>query len=331
MHVVRSSLLLALAVGVAACGDTPAEVSNQVETAAQAKKTAPLTGTPQERAAAIAANVNARLEAAGSEMRLDEAWFFTVGRGTDPFRRLRTGSRWTDPGTVTYQVDLSDLTTDVPPADAEAAIVGGFESWNAIPKTSLRATRIADDGGNNDILDGIIRNNAGVCIDVVDVSSPRVTFYNPNTGALSFSPVAHDVFGGWLDPEYFVDCLGSANIIGVTWSFSFPDGFLTGELDGYADRAYTEQFYNSGFTWTTTDATFLGDLMDIESIVVHETGHTHGLGHFGGPNTNQPFKLQPNGRVFDPEAVMNPFYLGGEKREPLQTDVAGLRTLYIGN
>ena len=56
--------------------------------------------------------------------------------------------------------------------------------------------------------------------------------------------------------------------------------------------------------------------------MTHEVGHTHGLGHFGGPNVNQPFKLQPNGRVFDPEAVMNPFYLGGEKRDLLQTDIA---------
>ena len=62
--------------------------------------------------------------------------------------------------------------------------------------------------------------------------------------------------------------------------------------------------------------------------MLHEVGHTHGLGHFGGPNTNQPFKLQPNGRVFDPEAVMNPFYLGGEKHSLLPTDLAGLKALY---
>ena len=62
--------------------------------------------------------------------------------------------------------------------------------------------------------------------------------------------------------------------------------------------------------------------------MVHEVGHTHGLGHFGGPNANQPFKLQPNGKVFDPEAVMNPFYLGGEKRSLLPTDLAGLKALY---
>ena len=69
-------------------------------------------------------------------------------------------------------------------------------------------------------------------------------------------------------------------------------------------------------------------MFDVESIVTHGVGHTHGLGHFGGPNTNAPFKVQPDGRAFDPEAVMNPFYLGGEKRELLPTDVAGLHALY---
>jgi hypothetical protein len=67
---------------------------------------------------------------------------------------------------------------------------------------------------------------------------------------------------------------------------------------------------------------------DIQSIFVHEDGHALGLGHTGGPNPNQPFKLHPNGRVFDPEAVMNPFNLGGEKRNPFPLDLAALRSLY---
>jgi hypothetical protein len=45
---------------------------------------------------------------------------------------------------------------------------------------------------------------------------------------------------------------------------------------------------------------------------------------------NEPFKLQPNLKVFDPEAVMNPYYLAGEKRNLLPTDVAALGTLYTG-
>jgi hypothetical protein len=84
--------------------------------------------------------------------------------------------------------------------------------------------------------------------------------------------------------------------------------------------------------WNVTGAVFLDpspqEVFDIETIVTHEAGHTHGLGHFGGPNANEPFKLQPNGSVFDPEAVMNPFYLGGEKRNLFPTDISALHTLY---
>jgi hypothetical protein len=162
--------------------------------------------------------------------------------------------------------------------------------------------------------------------------SPALDSYDPATGAIEFTPVADNLFGGWLAPTYFLDCLGSADIIGVTWTFSDNDGALGDGTDGYPDRVYTEQFYNTRFDWNVQGSVYLDfsehALFDVETIVTHEVGHTHGLGHFGGPNDNQPFKLQPNGRVFDPEAVMNPFYIGGEKRNLLPTDLAGLKTLY---
>jgi hypothetical protein len=44
-----------------------------------ANAAAPLSGTPVERAAQIVAKFNARLEAAGSTKRLDDAYFFTLG------------------------------------------------------------------------------------------------------------------------------------------------------------------------------------------------------------------------------------------------------------
>ena len=93
---------------------------------------------------------------------------------------------------------------------------------------------------------------------------------------------------------------------------------------------YAEQYFNDALGYVTSGSQYL-DLdgpFDVESIVVHEWGMRSGLGHFGGPNPNQPFKLKPNGRVFDPEAVMNPFSLGGEKRDLLPTDLAALRSLY---
>jgi hypothetical protein len=330
-------LLLLGATALIACQENVSPSTDLSPTPALAKiASRPLIGSPTERASQIVARVNARLAAAGSTRRLDEVWMFSLGRGTDPFRRLRTGSRWVNPRSVTYSIDESDLVQydaskpGAPFTSAEvlAELVRAHEAYNQVSTIVLRSSRVGDNGLNNDILDGIIRNAAGQCIDVVDLAADNLISYDPATGAISFEPTADNLFGGWLAPEYFADCLGSAQILGVTWTFSDVDGALGDGLDGYRDRIYTEQFYNTRFAWVTEGSLFLGDTEDIESIVLHEVGHTHGLGHFGGPNTNQPFKLQPNGRVFDPEAVMNPFYLGGEKHELLPTDLAGLRALY---
>ena len=332
-------LSLVTALGVAGCrGDTmpTAETPAAAPSISFTRTAPPLLGSPTERAQQIVDRVNARLVAGGSGVLLDEVWMFSLGVGTDPYRRLRTGSRWVNPRSVTYSIDQSDLIQYDPAkpglpfsdADVLAALVRAHEAYNGVGNIVLHSSRVADNGANNDILDGEILDAQGHCIDVVDLTAVTLVSYNPATGAFRINPVADNLFGGWLSPSYFADCLGSADILGVTWTFSVPDGALGGGLDGYRDRLYTEQFYNSSFAWVTSGSTFLGPTQDVESIVVHEVGHTHGLGHFGGPNTNEPFKLQPNGKVFDPEAVMNPFYLGGEKRQLLPTDVAGLRTLY---
>ncbi|MBA3495612.1 MAG: hypothetical protein H0T86_00725 [Gemmatimonadales bacterium] len=329
-------LLLLGAAALAACQDHASPSADQSLTPSLAKAAPALNGSPTQRAVQIVERVNARLAAAGSTRRLDEVWMFSLGQGTDPFRRLRTGSRWVNPRSVTYSIDASDLIQYDPSkpgapftdADVLAALLRAHETYNQVRNIVLHSTRVADDGGNNDILDGEIRNANNECVDVVDLDADNLDSYDPATGALSFEPVADNLFGGWLAPTYFADCLGSEQILGVTWTFSDVDGALGDGLDGYRDRIYTEQFYNTRFAWVTQGSTFLGPTEDVESIVLHEVGHTHGLGHFGGPNANQPFKLQPNGRVFDPEAVMNPFYLGGEKHELLPTDLAGLRALY---
>lgn len=274
--------------------------------------------TGPTRLAAMIDRINASFEAAGSDWRLEQAWFFTTGPGADPYRHLRTGVRWpTDE--VGYMLDASDYTTDVPASDVDAALVAAYDAWNDVANTSLHATRVADDGGNHDVLDGTYVG--GTCTDIYDPTSPDLDLVH----GLIY-PYTDIVVGGWLPATYFEDCLGSADIIAVTWTFAAGDA----NHDNYVDGLYVEQYFNGSLPWVTTGAVYLSYAagFDIQSIAVHEDGHTHGLGHFGGPNAREPFKLQPNGSVFDPEAVMNPYYLGGEKRDLYGTDEAALRSLY---
>jgi hypothetical protein len=267
-------------------------------------------------------SANAQLAAKGSKYRIAYADFFTNGRGTDSFRLKRTGARWTF-STPQYVVDTKDLTAQLPSAAVDAAITRTYNTWAAVSNSSISPTRASLPAGdtNPDVLDGTF-DGAGNCISLFDFSSPHL-----DLSSGSIFPAADIVVGGWLPANYFSGCLGSADIIGVTWIFADGDA----NHDNFEDMLYVEQFYNDGFQWSLSGSPFLSANMDVESILTHENGHALGLDHFGGPNVNQPFKLHPDGRVFDPEAIMNPFYLGGEKRNPFPSDLSSLRSLYSRN
>ena len=264
---------------------------------------------------------NQQLAAAGSNYRIAYADFFTSGRGTDSFRLKRTGARWTF-SNPTYMVDTKDLTKQLPAADVDAAITRTYNTWASVANTSIFPTRVPDlHEANPDVLDGTFDAN-GNCVSIFDFSSPRLDLSTGN-----IFPAANIVIGGWLPPNYFSSCLGSSDIIGVTWTFAGGDV----NHDNFDDMQYVEQYYNDGFQWVLSGSPFLSAIMDVESILTHENGHALGLDHFGGPNVNQPFKLHPDGRVFDPEAIMNPYYLGGEKRNLFPSDESSLRSLYSRN
>ncbi len=288
------------------------------------------------RIVAMVDEINEKFSAAGSELRLEYPWMFQVGAGVDPFGSLRTGARWMK-ADVEYVFDRRDFTTQIGESELEAVMVQSFQSWNDIRRTYLNLQRgpdVPDDPLENpDFLDGTFvpgPDGNPVCATFIDVFSPTLIDVTP-TGGLIIDPITDILVGGWLDPAYFELCLGSPSILGVTWSLSGGDS----NGDGYRDLVYVEQFYNEGFNWVTSGSQFLDFSpnagIDVESVVVHENGHAVGLGHFGGPVRNQPFKLRGNNKVFTPEAVMNGGYLGGEKRTPLPTDVAGLTTLYSGH
>jgi hypothetical protein len=87
-------------------------------------------------------------------------------------------------------------------------------------------------------------------------------------------------------------------------------------------------FFNSAFSWSVAQAGESGRF-DLESIILHETGHLFGLGHSSLGET----ELRAGGgrRVIAAEAVMFPIAMSPgdiSGRRPRADDIAGLSELY---
>jgi len=258
--------------------------------------------------------MNASLAASGQKARVGSVSFFTVGLGVPTYRRLRFGA-WPD-RELYVLVDRKDYTGQLPAASIDGAVTRAYQSWDDVARGTLSTQLFADPSITNpDVFDVPVLDANGKCVNIFDPASFPVTVGLP----------AHIVIGGWLPESYFENCIGSKGVIGLTLTLVVPDE----NGDGYSDILYVEQYYNEAFRWVTSGAQFLGPTTDLESILIHEDGHAIGLDHFGGLNLNQPLQvLLKFGNLFDPAAVMNPGYAGGEQRTPLPTDVAAIRTLY---
>jgi len=111
---------------------------------------------------------------------------------------------------------------------------------------------------------------------------------------------------GWL-PGAFFDAIGgpgaSEYILGVTFTFIWVDenGDPT-DIDNNrkGDVAFREIYYSNYFPWGI-DTNYP---IDVETIVLHESGHGVSMGHFG-----KLFQTDANGKLhFAPLAVMNAGY-----------------------
>jgi hypothetical protein len=142
----------------------------------------------------------------------------------------------------------------------------------------------------------------------VSLSSQFVGF----TGIEPFVDDGINVFGFRARPEL-------DRTLGAT-TFEVDD--VTGEL------IEADIFLNSSFDWSVASAGDVGRF-DVQSIMTHELGHLHGLGHSALGET----EVRPTGgrRVLGKQAIMFPiaFPAGNiDDRRPKADDIAGLGEVY---
>jgi len=259
--------------------------------------------------------VNDQLAGMGLSMAVESIEFFTIGEGRpsnrihqQPFRWVPNDSRRLAQGIdITYLVDQSDGATasGLTNAQTEAAIDDALDTWDnikALKKVDL--VKRADSGADPDIFDAFFGFGG---------------FGNPFLADITSA--------GWL-PRAFFEAVGGPGggrgILAFSVTFIFGDEvngvFIPSDINGdnYLDTALNEVYYNNTFGQAGTDR--VGNPwginvplpgIDVETVALHENGHSLGIGHFGPP----------------PDAVLNPRY-AGIRQSPLSADKAGMEAVW---
>ncbi|HEX2341890.1 MAG TPA: matrixin family metalloprotease [Vicinamibacterales bacterium] len=256
--------------------------------------------------------INAKLRSMGLGIAIEQIEFFTIGQGRPSNRIHAQEFRWVagDPrreadGTnITYLVDQSDGATasGLTNAQTEPAIDGAMDTWqaNRCFKT-VNIVKRADDGADPDIFDSFFGFGG---------------FGNPFLADITNA--------GWL-PRAFFEAVGGPGggrgILAFSVSFIFidDDGNPTDiNGDNRLDTALNEVYYNNTFGEAGTDRAGRPwginsppPGIDVETVALHENGHSLGIGHFGPP----------------PAAIMNPVY-AGIRQSPLAVDSAGMCSVW---
>ncbi len=258
---------------------------------------------------ALMDQINQQLAGMGTNLAVEQVEFFTIGEGRPSNRIHQQPFRWVagdprrlaDGDTITYLVDQSDGATasGLTSAQTEAAIDSALNTWDA--ESCLKKVDIvkrADGGADPDIFDSFF-----------------------GFGGFGDPFLADIVDAGWL-PRAFFEAVGGPGggrgILAFSVTFIFVDT-TTGEPtdingDNYLDSALNEVYYNDNFGDPAGDRAgnpwginIALPGIDVETVGLHENGHSLELGHFGPP----------------PDAVMNPRY-AGIRHAPLPPDHAGM-------
>lgn len=256
--------------------------------------------------------INKQLKAKGLNLAVEEIDFFTLDNARPSNRIHQQEFRWVandarrlaDGDNITYLVDKSDGKTasGLSSAQTEGAIDRSFNTWQADSCLSnVDLIKRADSGADPDIFDWFF-----------------------GFGRYGDPYLADIVNAGWLPREYFEAVGGPGGgrgILAFSVTFIFvdeADNPTDINNDGYMDTALNEVYYNDTFGDRKTDRA--GNpwainqplpAIDVETVALHENGHSLGLGHFGPP----------------PDAVMNPRY-AGIRHAPLPPDSSGMCAIW---
>ena len=257
--------------------------------------------------------INQQLRARGLGIAVEQIEFFTLGGGRPANRLHAQEFRWVagdsrrnaDGDKLTYLVDQSDGATasGLSSAQTEAAIDRALDTWQAnrcFAKVDI--VKRADSGEDPDIFDSFF-----------------------GFGGLGNPFLADIVEAGWL-PRAFFEAVGGPGggrgilAFSVTFVFTDPQTGAPTDINGdnRLDSALNEVYYNDNFGNPSGDRAgnpwgidILLPGIDVETVALHENGHSLGIGHFGPP----------------PAAVMNPVY-AGIRHAPLAVDSAGMCSIY---
>ncbi len=252
--------------------------------------------------------INDQLEAQGLDIRVEAIEFFTIGGGRpsarihqQPFRWVPNDGRRAAQGEdITYLIDDENETTasGLSAAQTRNAINTAMDTWNndkALKKVDL-VKRPTAGGIDHTIFDSFF-----------------------GFGGYGEWWHADIVNAGWWPRAYFEAVGGPGGgrgILAFSVTFTFTGTDANG--DNYSDTALNEVYYNDTFgdpgddragnPWGI-DIALPG--IDVETVGLHENGHSLELGHFGPP----------------PDAVMNPVY-AGPRHTPFPIDQAGMNAVW---
>lgn len=222
------------------------------------------------------------------QVQVEQVEVLTIGEGRSSSRIHRQPFRWVpndvrrmaDGANLTYLVKQGGLSgSALDAAAAEAAIDRAMATWASQPCVSqkLKVVKRADSGADPDIFDALL-----------------------GYGDFGDYRLADIVHAGWMPPSFFDAVAGPGSgqtvlAFSVTFIFVGADGEPSDvDMDSNLDTATNEIYYNEAFSWLLG----AGNGFDLESVALHELGHSMGIGHVSPPT----------------EAVMNPVYAGIHRR-----------------